>query len=54
MTTHSHFAWTNEGLTSLLELLFVLFAYWLLQLFLSDEPRKGTRFARLSNQVAPA
>jgi len=41
------------NLEKLLELLFVFFAYWL-QLLLGNEPGKGSRFAHLSNQVAPA
>jgi IS5 family transposase len=41
------------NLEKLLELLFVFFAYWL-QLLLCNEPGKGSRFAHLSNQMAPA
>jgi IS5 family transposase len=41
------------NLEKLLELLFVLFAYWL-QLLLGNEPGMCSRFAHLSNQVAPA
>jgi transposase, IS5 family len=41
------------NLEKLLELLFVLFACCL-QLLLSHEPGRGSRFARLSTQVAPA
>ena len=41
------------NLEKLLELLFVFFAYWL-QLLLGNEPRKGSRFAQLSNKLAPA
>lgn len=41
------------NLEKLLELLFVFFAYWL-QLLLSNEPEKGSRFAQLSNKLAPA
>jgi len=41
------------NLQKLLELLFVLFAYWL-QLLLSNEPRKGPGFAILSAQISPA
>jgi hypothetical protein len=41
------------NLEKLLELLFVLFAYWI-QLLLSNQPGKSSLFARLSNQVAPA
>jgi len=41
------------NMEKLLELLFVFFAYWL-QLLLGNEPWKGSRFAHLSHQVAPA
>jgi hypothetical protein len=41
------------NLEKLLELLFVFFAYWL-QLLLGNEPGKGSRFAQLSNKLAPA
>lgn len=41
------------NLEKLLELLFVFFAYWL-QLLLGSEPEKGSRFAQLSNKLAPA
>ncbi len=41
------------NLEKLLELLFALYPY-LLQLLLNNEPGKGSRFARLSNQVALA
>jgi IS5 family transposase len=41
------------NLQKLLELLFVLFAYWLKRL-LSDEPGNDSRFAHLSTQVALA
>ena len=41
------------NLQKLLDLLFVLFAYWL-QLLLSNQPPKGSRFAHLSAQVALA
>jgi hypothetical protein len=41
------------NLEKLLELLIVLFAYWI-QLLLGNQPGKGSLFARLSNQVAPA
>ena len=40
------------NLEKLLELLFVFFAYWL-QLLLGNKLEKGSRFAQLSNQVAP-
>jgi IS5 family transposase len=41
------------NLEKLLELLFVFFVYWL-QLLLGNESGKGSRFAHLNNQVAPA
>lgn len=41
------------NLEKLLELLFVFFAYWL-QLLLDNEPEKSSRFAQLSNKLAPA
>jgi transposase, IS5 family len=41
------------NLEKLLELLFVLFAYWI-QLLLWNEPKKDLRFAHLSTQVALA
>ncbi len=41
------------NMEKLLELLFVFFAYWL-QLLLGNEPGKVSRFAHLSNQMAPA
>ena len=41
------------NLQKLLELLFVLFAYWL-QLLLSNEPGKRPGFAILSAQISPA
>ena len=40
------------NLQKLLELLFVLFAYWH-QLLLSNEPRKEPGFAILSAQISP-
>ena len=41
------------NLEKLLQLLFVFFAYWL-QLLLDNEPEKSSRFAQLSNKLAPA
>ena len=41
------------NLQKLLELLFVLFAYWL-QLLLSNEPVLSPRISRLSSQITPA
>ena len=41
------------NLQKLLELLFVLFAYWL-QLLLSNEPMLSPRISRLSSQITPA
>ena len=41
------------NLEKLLELLFVFFTYWL-QLLLGNEPEKSSRFAQLSNKLAPA
>lgn len=41
------------NLQKLLELLFVLYAYWL-QLLLSNQPRKDSQFECLSTQITPA
>jgi hypothetical protein len=41
------------NLEKLLELLFVLFAFWL-HLLLNNQPSKGSRFVCLSTQLSPA
>ncbi len=41
------------NLEKLLELLFVLIAYWL-QLLLSNQPPKGSRFVCMSTQITLA
>jgi hypothetical protein len=41
------------NLEKLLELLFVLYAFWL-HLLLSNQPSKGSRFVCLSTQLSPA